>query len=413
MAKASASKTYPYPADFVWRFLSDFFTPWHPMMSWCKKLDDRTRKFGMPGEETVYIEQLTSMEPERHRFTYTMLEGISGIDAYRGFASVEHLTERESRVMWEAEIEAPSDIGNRVATGTEVVFNAGLEELEKILAVMSIKTVLIEGDPELAVDTAGKGELLLFLHGIGGNRTNWHGQLDYFAAHFEVAALDFRGYGKSELGSESVTVQAQMDDITRVLARFEADKVHLVGLSYGSWLAACFAHLYPQRIRSLTLCSGSTGMSEASAEERERFAELRLRPIEAGQSPSDIAPAVVQALSGPNSTAASRAALLHSMQTIPRETYIAALRCFLNPPFQIDFEKFDFSMLFVAGEHDQLASPKEMGDVAVRVPIGQLAVVEGAGHLINLETCHGYNHVLQEFLVDCCCSHHHLSAPSL
>jgi len=35
-------------------------------------------------------------------------------------------------------------------------------------------TEYIAGPPRLAVDKQGIGPLLVFMHGIGGNRTNWH-----------------------------------------------------------------------------------------------------------------------------------------------------------------------------------------------------------------------------------------------
>ena len=398
MTSVHCTQTYPYPARFVWRFLSDFFTPWHPYMAWCEKLDERTRKFGMTGEEGHYIEQMTHIDHDAYRFDYTMLEGIAAIESYHGAAWVEALENGHSQIVWTAEIGGSEKMTSRVAKGTEAVFQAGLEKLaEMMTAALEIKTEKIAGVPELAVDVAGAGELLLFLHGIGGNRTNWHAQLNSsLATRFQTAALDFRGYGESDLGDDPVTVEAQVSDLLRVLDHFGTEQAHFVGLSYGSWLAACFAHLHPERVKSLTLCAGSTGMSEASAAERSRFEALRLKPMEEGQTPAEIAPTVVEVLSGPEATVESRSALHGSMVAISRETYIAALRCFLSPPFKIDFEAFNFPTLFIAGEHDKLAAPDEMRGVAARVPNGHLAVIQGAGHLINIEKPERFNVVLEE-----------------
>jgi hypothetical protein len=43
-------------------------------------------------------------------------------------------------------------------------------------------TILIGPRPRIAVDVKGDGPLLIFLHGIGGNRSNWRDQLPVFAA---------------------------------------------------------------------------------------------------------------------------------------------------------------------------------------------------------------------------------------
>jgi pimeloyl-ACP methyl ester carboxylesterase len=356
----------------------------------------------MHGENNTYIERITSIDHDAYLFNYTMLEGIPAIDEYQGSAFVESLGDGESMVVWRADIKGEAKMAERVAAGTEMVFQAGLDKLDELMAsVLEIETIRIISEPGLAIDVTGAGDPILFLHGIGGDRLNWHSQMNALGLQFKCVSLDFRGYGKSDLGRGAITVKAQVDDILRVVNHLEVKKVHLVGLSYGSWLAACFAQHYPEKVASLTLCAGSTGMSEATAAERGRFEALRLKPLLADPelTPADIAPAVVEALNGPNSTAESRIELLASMQAIPRETYLAALRCFLNPPGKIPFETFDFPTLLMAGEHDKLASPAEMQSVAQRVPGGRFEIIKGAGHMINVEKPAEFNQALLRFLI--------------
>src|SRR5262249_33618582 len=52
--------------------------------------------------------------------------------------------------------------------------------------------------PHLSVDHMGTGELLVLLHGIGGNKRNWHDNLPALAAHRHTVAWDARGYGESD-----------------------------------------------------------------------------------------------------------------------------------------------------------------------------------------------------------------------
>src|SRR5262249_53921155 len=56
----------------------------------------------------------------------------------------------------------------------------------------------VPGTPGLVLDEAGAGELVLFMHGIGGNRTNWTQQVQRFGEHFLAVAWDARGYNGSE-----------------------------------------------------------------------------------------------------------------------------------------------------------------------------------------------------------------------
>lgn len=391
-------RSYSLAADQLWHFLHDFYADWHPAMAWCRQEAGKVRCFAGADDGTIYREQLVAYDDVQRVYRYQTVEGIAGIESYVGSLAVVANGEG-CDVMQTAVIHAPQPRLDAVAAGTEFIFNMGLDALETIVAEqLTIQTEWIVGEPKLAVDVAGKGELVLFLHGIGGGRTNWRGQLAALAPICQAVALDFRGYGESELGEDSVTVANQTADIQRVMAHFGAEKVHLVGLSYGSWLAACFAHVYPEQVASLTCCAGSTGMSEAGAEEIGRFRQLRLEPMEAGQTPADIAEGVVDFISGPLTSEVVRAELVASMVAISPETYVAALRCFLNPPFKIDFERFDFPTHFIAGAFDKLASPTEMGGVAERVPNGRFSIIKDAGHLVNLEQPAQFNQLLYEFI---------------
>ena len=90
------------------------------------------------------------------------------------------------------------------------------------------------------------GELLLFLHGIGNNRTSWHLQLPHFASHFTAAAWDARGYGDSDDYEGPLDFHSYGDDVVRVLDHFGVKRAHIVGLSMGGRIAMDLAARYPQ-----------------------------------------------------------------------------------------------------------------------------------------------------------------------
>ena len=94
----------------------------------------------------------------------------------------------------------------KIAQGTETVFEAGIAALE---ATASMRELTVEGEPPLAVTHMGHrpGPLVLFLHGIGGNKGSWRQQLASAALSHEAAALDFRGYGGSALGAAQTAVR--------------------------------------------------------------------------------------------------------------------------------------------------------------------------------------------------------------
>jgi pimeloyl-ACP methyl ester carboxylesterase len=53
-------------------------------------------------------------------------------------------------------------------------------------------------DIELYYETAGQGEPLLFVHGLGSSGRDWEEQVPFFAERFRVVTADLRGHGRSE-----------------------------------------------------------------------------------------------------------------------------------------------------------------------------------------------------------------------
>ena len=257
-----------------------------------------------------------------------------------------------------------------------------------------------------AQDSAGDGSttLCLFLHGIGGARGNWLPQVKAAGGVMHAAALDLRGYGGSALGGAPSTVDDYCNDILRVRDALGADRLVLVGLSYGAWIATSFAMRHPGLLAGLVLSGGCTGMSEAGIEERERFRESRRVPLDAGQTPADFAPSVVKVLAGPNASEAVREQLLASMAAIPSPTYRDALDCFTDPPERFDFSRLAMPVLMMTGEYDRLAPPAEIRGVADRIhalspaPDIRYEVIADAGHVCNVEQPGTYNRILLDFL---------------
>src|SRR6186713_2896283 len=162
----------------------------------------------------------------------------------------------------------------------------------------------LSGTPSLAFDLAGdgSGEFVLFMHGIGGNRSNWRTQLPAFAERFSCAAWDARGYGDSDDYEGPLAFDDFVADVLRVLDHFGVAKGHLLGLSMGGRIAMRTALLHPDRVATLTLVDTHEGFAAFSEEQRRQFVESRRAPLLAGKTPRDIAEPVARSLVGPKAT---------------------------------------------------------------------------------------------------------------
>ena len=247
--------------------------------------------------------------------------------------------------------------------------------------------------------------LVLCLHGIGGLAENWRPQMESLGQRFPIAALDMRGYGHSPLGLRPAGIDDLCEDIRASAAAFSARRLILVGLSLGSWLATSFAMRHPDLLAGLVLAGGCTGMSEAPAPTRKAFLASRLTPLNAGQTPADFAPEVVKIITGPKAGRDTKAALSASMASIPPEAYRDALITFANPTEKFDFTRIPCPVLMMTGAHDRLAPPDEIKGVAERIFTAQtrradvrFELLEGAGHVCNLEQPQAFNRHLDTFL---------------
>ena len=102
--------------------------------------------------------------------------------------------------------------------------------------------------------------------------------------------------------------------------------------------------------------------------------------------------------------AATREKLRASMAAILARTYADALQLFTNPSERFDFSRITCPVLLMTGAHDKLAPPAEIAGVAKRIwqnaPQSDVRfeVIEGAGHVCNLEQPERYNACLAAFL---------------
>lgn len=398
----------PNAPDDVWRVLRDFCGHWHPWIATMREewgpRGARIRAFTVTGEETTYREQQTYLSDSDRVLGYTHLEGIRDCEAYDARVTVTPAENGGSWVGWTAVVRAPAARLKEICDGTRKVFEAAIAALISTPAPgiarpaaptpVAVETLIFDDLPRLALSVTpdlGDRRLCLFLHGIGGARSNWVDQLQAVGGVMRAAAMDLRGYGDSSLGPRPSTVDDYCDDILRVADKLGAKRLVLVGLSYGSWIATSFAMHHPQMLDGLVLSGGCTGMSEAGPDEREAFRVSREVPLNAGQVPADFAPAVVKVLASPDASDAVRQRLFDSMAAIPAATYRDALNCFTNPLERFDFSRLTMPVLMMTGEHDRLAPPSEIRGVAGRIwdaaprPDVRFEVIAGAGHVCNIE----------------------------
>lgn len=263
----------------------------------------------------------------------------------------------------------------------------------------TIKTERILDKPKIAIDHAGAGELLVMMHGIGGNRTNWTEQVKLFSREFHAVAWDARGYGRSDDYDGPLDFNAFSRDLLGLLDHFGVEKAHLCGLSMGGRIAQDFYLHYPDRVKTLTLVATFSGFKPLEEAERQRFLDLRLRPlVHDGKEPKDIAPIVAKTLIGPTASPDKYQQLVESMEALHKDSYVKTIQETTAYDKALELETVTVPTLLVFGEHDTLTPPATGRSMHERIKGSEYVEVPLSGHLINIEQPAVFNEAVLQFL---------------
>lgn len=262
------------------------------------------------------------------------------------------------------------------------------------------QTAWVPGTPRLAFDHTGAGPVVVLMHGIGGNRTNWHDQLPAFSRDFHAIAWDARGYGDSDDYAGPLNFADFANDLCRLLDHVGATRAHLVGLSMGGVIALDCVARFPERVASLTLCDSLPGFSHLTEEQRHEFIRLRQEPLLAGKEPRDIAPIVARTLVSRNPPPGAFERLVASMTALHKDSYIKTVAGSVNYDQVFELERIAVPTLLIVGDEDALTPPAMSQAMARRIPGARLEVITQAGHLSNIEQPAQFNRAVLDFLLE-------------
>ncbi len=119
---------------------------------------------------------------------------------------------------------------------------------EQVTTDSGVRLSLIDIAPQHPEQT------LVFVHGFGGNATQWRFQLEAFAERNRVIAPDLRGHGQSDRPPRNYDMSQLLADLEAVLDhRHVTQPVVLVAHSFGGAIATEFALTRPERVGRLVL----------------------------------------------------------------------------------------------------------------------------------------------------------------
>ena len=117
-----------------------------------------------------------------------------------------------------------------------------------------VRTAALHGH-SVTYAEAGSGPVLLLIHGMGGTFENWVEVVEPLARSHTVIAPDLPGHGRSEPGGGDYSLGALATVLRDLLLALGHDRATLVGHSLGGGIAMQFAHQFPEIVERLVLVS--------------------------------------------------------------------------------------------------------------------------------------------------------------
>ena len=243
----------------------------------------------------------------------------------------------------------------------------------------------------------GRGDVVLFLHGVGGGAQSWYPQINSFALKYQAAAWNMPGYGKSIL-SGGMSFPSLAAALLALLDDRSWTKIHLVGHSMGGMVAQEFALDHQDRLLSLTLSATSPAFGRPDGDFQKKFIDARLAPLAAGGAMADLARELVETMMSDEADPNGRQLAYDCMANVPADTYRAAVECIVSFEQRANLPKIQVPTLVLAGETDTSAPAPMMEKMAAKIPGARFVCLPELGHLANLEDPLAFDAALSAFL---------------
>ncbi|AVV44211.1 alpha/beta hydrolase [Streptomyces sp. ID05-04B] len=264
---------------------------------------------------------------------------------------------------------------------------------------------------KLHYNEAGDGHPLVLLHGGGPGASGWSNyseNIDFFARHYRVFAIDMPGWGKSDTAEPGD--RDHVEALGLALDALGLDRVALIGNSMGGATTLRFTAEHPERVSHLVPMGANAPGTNMFGPPNHRSEGIRA----IGRAYFDPSPANFQAMVGAlaNDPALAEDADLaqrRSEAALARPDHLenwklSAPRGELNGPPQLYqavprlLGGLTVPTLLVHGRDDRAVPLENSLRLLAMIPSARLYVINNCGHWAQMEHPEEFNRVVHEFI---------------
>ncbi|PPA71753.1 2-succinyl-6-hydroxy-2,4-cyclohexadiene-1-carboxylate synthase [Jeotgalibacillus proteolyticus] len=256
------------------------------------------------------------------------------------------------------------------------------------------------------LESKGKGEPILFLHGFTGSGETWKEAVKGLEEEASIILLDLPGHGKTVLPEmpSRYSMEEACRDLAKILDSLKLEKVNVVGYSMGGRAALSFACLYPNRVNKLVLESASPGLDqmadrEARKQQDDKLADfIEAEGMKAFVDKWESIPlfASQRTLPAPLQNEIRKQRLQNKPNELAQS--LREMGTGSQPSWWYRLSTLSNETLLLVGEEDKkfciIAENMEK-----KLPNAKKIIFSGAGHAIHVEQPKKFGTIIKEFLL--------------
>jgi 3-oxoadipate enol-lactonase len=244
------------------------------------------------------------------------------------------------------------------------------------------------------LDGPADAPVVVLSNSLGTTLQMWEPQVPALSEQFAVLRYDHPGHGRSRDSAPARSVETLARGVLDILDEHGIGRVSFCGLSLGGAVGMWLAINAPERIERLALACTSArfGLRENWLA---RAATVRAHGVEA------VADAVLELWFTPRTHEEAPAlvsAYRAMMISAEREGYAGCCEALADWDPGDELAAIRAPTLVLAGSEDPATPPAQGESIARRIPGARLSVLDGAGHLANLERADVFSRLLLEHL---------------
>jgi len=236
----------------------------------------------------------------------------------------------------------------------------------------------------------GQATPVVFLHGVGSDKSVWRPQLDHFGKTRAAIAFDYPGYGDSDPAPDGTTRDDYAAAILSAMDALAIDRAHVCGLSLGGVVAIAMHAAWPKRIASLILADTFAEHPDGRA--------IYDRSIAASGDLRAMAENRVDILLAQPADPRIRSEVVETMARIDPDAYRIGARAVWLAEQTERAAAVRVPTLVLCGAEDRVTPPALSNSLTKLIPGATCELIERAGHICNLERPEEFNTLVGAFI---------------